>query len=377
VPAVQSSIRRRHLVADGSTPYFVDISAGQWHSLALADDGSVYAWGENRLGQLGDGTTNPQSAFGHATPVIGLPPDDPVRWIGSYDDTSIAITESGAYYRWGVADTVQPTPQLVSTFSTPIVKLDGNLLIDADGQLWEVWLDQVAPVPVQLPATPVDVAGCRFLCSTALAVTDDGHVYGWNNSLFGNLTYAVPPGFLLTPVNLGFHNATAVSAGFVFSVVVGHHAGSPLDLIELAAGHSGVVSSVTTDTEGDGATFTDPIETTVTLPAGLLTMVHITETPLVPGAPATGFVMHGWQSSISASAEADPANPYIVQFDIQLPLSALPPEASPAETAAFVAAISVLRDGASVPDCDGASPPYGTYPGHPSLEPPQHVETPI
>ena len=35
----------------------VDIAAGWEHGLALAGNGTVFAWGDNRLGQLGDGTT--------------------------------------------------------------------------------------------------------------------------------------------------------------------------------------------------------------------------------------------------------------------------------------------------------------------------------
>ncbi|MDR0791648.1 MAG: hypothetical protein LBE47_03805, partial [Methanomassiliicoccaceae archaeon] len=33
------------------------IAAGEYHSIALKDDGTVWAWGHNSNGQLGDGTT--------------------------------------------------------------------------------------------------------------------------------------------------------------------------------------------------------------------------------------------------------------------------------------------------------------------------------
>ncbi|HEV7676615.1 MAG TPA: hypothetical protein VGQ12_18950, partial [Candidatus Angelobacter sp.] len=40
-------------------PHIIAIAAGGYHALALAEDGTVYAWGNNLVGQLGDGTINP------------------------------------------------------------------------------------------------------------------------------------------------------------------------------------------------------------------------------------------------------------------------------------------------------------------------------
>ena len=38
------------------------IAAGGDHTLALKSDGTVWAWGSNHTGQLGDGTTTNRSA---------------------------------------------------------------------------------------------------------------------------------------------------------------------------------------------------------------------------------------------------------------------------------------------------------------------------
>ena len=58
--------------AMAAEPVIVQIAAGKNHSLALFSDGSLYAWGNNHYGQLGDGTN-----INKNTPVkigIGLPP---------------------------------------------------------------------------------------------------------------------------------------------------------------------------------------------------------------------------------------------------------------------------------------------------------------
>ena len=48
----------------------VSVSAGFYHSLAVKTDGSLWAWGNNSNGQVGDGTTTLHSADSNrATPV--------------------------------------------------------------------------------------------------------------------------------------------------------------------------------------------------------------------------------------------------------------------------------------------------------------------
>ncbi len=43
------------------------IAAGWAHSVALKSDGSAWGWGNNQSGQLGDGTTT-----NHLTPVLAM-----------------------------------------------------------------------------------------------------------------------------------------------------------------------------------------------------------------------------------------------------------------------------------------------------------------
>ena len=40
----------------GTDSYWASVSCGQSHTLAIKNDGTLWAWGNNEYGQLGDGT---------------------------------------------------------------------------------------------------------------------------------------------------------------------------------------------------------------------------------------------------------------------------------------------------------------------------------
>ena len=42
----------------------IDVAGGMYHSLALKSDGTVWTWGNNVYGQLGDGTTTGRNVPG-------------------------------------------------------------------------------------------------------------------------------------------------------------------------------------------------------------------------------------------------------------------------------------------------------------------------
>ncbi|MBU2602727.1 MAG: hypothetical protein KKA32_11285 [Actinobacteria bacterium] len=70
------------------------MSAGSDHSLAVRLDGSLWAWGKNSWGQLGDGTSTTRS--------------DPVRivhkdWSAVFagDGNSFALKQDGTLWAWG------------------------------------------------------------------------------------------------------------------------------------------------------------------------------------------------------------------------------------------------------------------------------------
>ena len=65
-PTVSASIAATPTAAPGGV---ISIAAGGGHSLALRGDGTLWAWGGNLYGQLGDGST---TASGAPVQVVGL-----------------------------------------------------------------------------------------------------------------------------------------------------------------------------------------------------------------------------------------------------------------------------------------------------------------
>jgi alpha-tubulin suppressor-like RCC1 family protein len=71
------------------------IAAGAWHGLALKRDGTVWAWGRNLSRQLGDGTTTDRP-----TP-FQVPILESVVGVAAGVGISVALDADGAVWRWG------------------------------------------------------------------------------------------------------------------------------------------------------------------------------------------------------------------------------------------------------------------------------------
>ncbi|MFT4185715.1 MAG: hypothetical protein QM613_00550, partial [Micrococcaceae bacterium] len=81
---------------------WMQVSMQYWHALALTTDGALYAWGNNSKGQIGDNTTT------NRTSPISITVSDVTSWqyvsagAGSSGVShSLAIAENGDLYAWG------------------------------------------------------------------------------------------------------------------------------------------------------------------------------------------------------------------------------------------------------------------------------------
>uniref|UniRef100_A0A8D0L737 Uncharacterized protein n=1 Tax=Sphenodon punctatus TaxID=8508 RepID=A0A8D0L737_SPHPU len=81
-----------------STLRVIQVTCGHYHSLALAQDGRVFSWGQNSHGQLGIGKEFSSVA---APQCIASLDGIPVAQVATGGAHSFALSLSGAVYGWG------------------------------------------------------------------------------------------------------------------------------------------------------------------------------------------------------------------------------------------------------------------------------------
>ncbi|MGY3088213.1 alpha-tubulin suppressor-like RCC1 family protein [Hymenobacter sp. UYAg731] len=224
-------------------PFTPRIAAGYSHSLGIAPSGTVAAHGENRSGELGDGTTTTRLNPVYLTPPAGQ------TWtqVLASDFRSTALTAAGEMYTWGsngygqfgdgtTTDRKTPTriaPPTGTTWSGAAAGFGHTVALCANGSLY-TWGDnyygqlgigsialtlsrQRIPSPAGLLWTQA-AAGYKF----SLALCSDGALYTWGNNQDGQLgdgtttnrttpVRVVPPtGQTWTQVAGGFWSAAAL-----------------------------------------------------------------------------------------------------------------------------------------------------------------------
>ncbi|MBN9366115.1 MAG: IPTL-CTERM sorting domain-containing protein [Comamonadaceae bacterium] len=91
------------------------IAAGSYHSCALTTAGAVHCWGSNGNGQLGDGSTTSQS-----TPVAVSGLDSGVAAIAAGNSHTCALTTAGAVLCWGFNGSGQLGDGSTTQRTTPV-----------------------------------------------------------------------------------------------------------------------------------------------------------------------------------------------------------------------------------------------------------------
>ncbi len=206
----------------------VQVTVGLRHSLALRSDGTVWAWGDNSAGQLGDGgAAVHQARFQHVAGLTGI------TQISAADRNSFAVRSDGTLFGWGLNSRGQLGDGSINEHSTPEQILTGVTQVAAGqfhtlaiaGASHAVWAwgnngggqigngtENNALFPVQVIAGGVSQVSASDVLLESAAVRTDGTLLTWGD------------GQILTPAAVSsLIGVTQVSLGGV-SLVLGQSA---------------------------------------------------------------------------------------------------------------------------------------------------------
>jgi len=207
------------------------IAVGGGHSVALKSDGTVWAWGLNVWGQLGDGTTT-----NHRTPVqvSGL---TRVTAIAAGMSHTVALKSDGTVWAWG-ANSFGQLGNGTTTNSRVPVKVSGlsdvssiavgevhNIVLKKDGTVW-TWgsnscgelgngtegLLSNKTTPIQVPNL-TDVLAIAAGGAHSVVLKNNGKVWAWGMNYYrqlGDGTYIDRS----TPIQVqNLNDVSAITAG--------------------------------------------------------------------------------------------------------------------------------------------------------------------
>ena len=256
---------------------FVSVSAGENSSLAMNRSGTLYAWGANWGGQLGNGTANDTNV---PVAVNGMLNNVRIARMGG--GHALAVKTDGTVWTWGFNDSGQLgngsydynehfTPTVVSNLSSIVDAVAGsahNLVLDTNGVVWGWGWNRSGQVGVPLDfdyeMVPVTVmTGVRAIAcgqKHSFAIKTNGTVWAWGNDVRGTLGIGptgtvndTPTQVLNLPTNIvalaagSFHSMALDSEGNVWTW--GFNSGGQLG-IGVADGDSHPYPAVLTSLSG-------------------------------------------------------------------------------------------------------------------------------
>jgi alpha-tubulin suppressor-like RCC1 family protein len=227
-----------HVLASGGSLFtkVIAITNGGDHTVVLRDDSTVWAWGANSWGQLGDGTTTNRSTPAPVKGPGGVEVLTGVTMVAAGNGHTVALKADGTVWTWGfhllgqLGDgtfTDHDTPRQVvgpngTGFLTDIVSIaaggERTVALQANGTVW-TWGRNIGPTPVQVKGTLsnsvlTDVVMIAAGEKESMALKTDGTVWTWVGTIASQMGGPEGNGYLtgVVAIAAGFDHLVALKA---------------------------------------------------------------------------------------------------------------------------------------------------------------------
>lgn len=199
----------------------VSISTGNGIAFAVKEDGTVWVWGKNWSRLFGN------SKLEQTSIPVQIENLQDVREVALGDSNVIALKKDGTVWSWGRTSATPAQIQELNNVSTIEANDKAFYAVKIDGTVWNWWVDLLKyretrefsfTIPVQITglSSVADLSATRHI----LALKKDGTVWSWGDNHYGQLGDGTKEE-RKTPVKVkGLENVSLISAGEYHSVAV-------------------------------------------------------------------------------------------------------------------------------------------------------------
>src|SRR5271165_576227 len=209
----------------------VAVTTGQSHTIVLRNDGTVWGWGANTSGQIGNGaltaweTIPVQVMAGPTQPMRGL-----VAIVAGANHT-VAIDNNGNVWAWGANTSGQlgngdtsgtaqtyPVQAYIASVVTIAAGTSNSYALQGNGNVW-AWGDNSVgelgngTTSTAVSATPTEITtlGSMVSLGNQLAVDASDNVWAWGDDTSGRLGFGAQGNDATLPLEVSFYSGAAAA----------------------------------------------------------------------------------------------------------------------------------------------------------------------
>ena len=193
------------------------VAAGINHVIALNNDGTVWAWGNNMYGQLGDGSQTDRT-----TPVQVSNLSEVIK-VAAGNAQSLALRSDGTVWSWGINSSLPTQVSDLTDVVDVAVGSNHSIAVKSDGTVWTWGINdygQLGDGSTTYRSLPVQVQNLTDAIAISagsqhtVALKRDGTVWTWGYNGYGQLGDGTTVDRKLPVKVQGLTDVLSINAGY-------------------------------------------------------------------------------------------------------------------------------------------------------------------